>query len=155
MLVQINPLARRELPRSAGEILDRINELTFNASLLTQMRGLDFINELVAHGALAPPSAKAVRVHRIDGGAGMQRFPVASRSSPDPQMIRQLHELGREAAREWLAQHFHAIGQHGTVDIRRDYLDDTRLALPPAPGARPRGFRPWLARLLKRQKTPG
>ena len=155
MLVQINPLTRTELPRSPGEILDRINELTFNASLLTQMRGLDFINELVEHGALAPPRAKAVRVHRIDGGTRMQRFPVASRSSPDPAMIRQLHELGREAAREWLGEHFHALGQRSTVDIRRDYLDDTRLALPPAPGAKPRGFRPWLARLLGRQKTPG
>jgi NTE family protein len=155
MLVQINPLLRSEPPRAPGDILDRINELTFNASLLTQMRAIDFINELVAHGALAPPHAKTVRVHRIDGGAKMQRFPVSSRASPDPEMIRQLHELGREVAREWLAQHFHALGQHSTIDIRRDYLDDTRLALPPAPGARPRGFRPWLARLLGRQTTPG
>lgn len=155
VLVQINPLRRGELPRAPGEILDRINELTFNASLLTQMRGLDFINELVAHGALAPPHARTVRVHRIDGGAAMQRFPVASRASPDPATIHQLHELGRESARTWLAQHFDALGRHGTVDIRSDYLDDTRLVLPPAPGAKPRGFRPWLARLLKRQKTPG
>jgi NTE family protein len=68
-------------------------------------------------------------------------------------MIQRLCEAGRGAAREWLAQHFEAIGQHGTVDIRRDYLDDTRMELPHPRSAAPRsvgrGFRPWLARLLR------
>jgi NTE family protein len=92
-------------------------------------------------------------MHRIAGGAALQALPGASRASADGAMIRQLCEAGRGAAREWLAQHFEAIGQHATVDIRRDYLDDTRMELPHPRSAAPRsvgrGFRPWLARLLR------
>jgi NTE family protein len=154
MLVQINPLRRQEAPRTSADIVDRINELTFNASLLTQMRAIDFINRLVAEGAVSHPGCKSVRVHRIDGGAALEAFPTSSRASADGAMIQQLFEAGRAAGGDWLARHVGAIGRHGTVDIRADYLDDTRMELPlPAhAGLRSvgRGFRPWLARLLRK-----
>jgi hypothetical protein len=71
----------------------------------------------------------------------------------DGAMISRLFDTGQAAAREWLTRHHAAIGQHATVDIRRDYLDDTRFELPlpmrPAPRSVGRGFRPWLARLLR------
>ena len=149
-LVQINPLRRAEVPKTSAEILDRIGELTFNASLLTQMRAIDFVNRLLQEGAVSHARCKSVRVHRIDGGASLQAFPTSTRSQADSAMIQQLFATGRAAGRDWLAEHFEAIGRHGTVDIRADYLDDTRLELPLPPGARPRGFRPWLARLLRR-----
>jgi NTE family protein len=152
LLVQINPLRRPETPRTTAEIQDRIGELTFNASLLTQMRAIDFINRLVAEGAVSHPGCRAVRVHRVDGGASLQAYPGSTRSSPDAAMIHRLFEAGRAAADVWLKRHFVAVGRHGTVDIARDYLDDTRMELPlRAPAARVEapGFRPWLARLLR------
>jgi NTE family protein len=156
MLVQINPLKRQRGPKTRNDILDRINELTFNASLLTQMRSIDFINRLIEEGALQAGRCKHVLLHRIDGGAAMEHYPASSRTSTDAAMIRKLFEVGREAADHWLAHHFTALGQRGTVDIRRDYLDDTRVqAMLPATtdrGERQRGFRPWLARLFKRAK---
>jgi NTE family protein len=158
MLVQINAVARPHAPRTTAAIQDRISELTFNASLLTQMRAIDFINRLVAEGAVSDPGCKAVRVHRIDGGPGMEEFSAASRGSPDAAMIGRLFRMGRESAGAWLQKHFAAIGHHGTVDIRRDYLDDTRLELPtPSPSPVRRvggpGFKPWLARLLRRRRA--
>lgn len=157
VLVQINPLVRPELPRTSAEILDRINELTFNASLLTQMRALDFINRLLAEGAISHERCKTVRVHRIEGGPALEDFPTSSRGSADGVMISQLFDAGRAAGHEWLQHHYAAIGHRSTIDIRHDYLDDTRLELPhPTPhGARSvgRGFRPWLARMLRQQKT--
>ncbi|HEX2546124.1 MAG TPA: patatin-like phospholipase family protein [Ramlibacter sp.] len=157
MLVQINPVARKVAPRSAGDIADRVSEITFNASLLTQMRAIDFVNRLLAEGAISHERCKAVRVHRIDGGAALAAYPGSSRSSPDAAMIQQLCEAGRTAARDWMRQHHAALGRHGTVDIRRDYLDDTRMDLPLPAGSRlrsiGRGFRPWLARLLRQQRA--
>jgi NTE family protein len=157
MLVQINPLQRQRAPRTTPEILDRVNELTFNASLLTQMRAIDFVNRLLADGAISHERCKVVRVHRIAGGNALESLPASSRSSADSVMIGHLFDAGREAAKAWLELHFHAIGQHGTVDIRRDYLDDTRMELPhPVPrGPRSvgRGFRPWLARLLRASRS--
>lgn len=157
LLVQINPLRRDAVPRTSAEILDRINELTFNASLLTQMRAIDFVNRLVAEGAVSHPRCKSVRLHRIDGGASLESFPTSSRATADGVMISRLFDAGRAAGTQWLAQNFSAVGQHGTVDIRRDYLDDTRLDVPTAThaGLRSvgRGFRPWLARLLRQGKA--
>jgi NTE family protein len=96
-------------------------------------------------------------VHRVEGGASLEAFPTSSRTSADGAMINQLCEAGRTAGRAWLDQHFDAIGVRGTVDIQRDYLDDTRMELPlPAdsvPRSVGRGFRPWLARLLRQQRT--
>jgi NTE family protein len=151
MVVQINPL-ERDPPHTSAGIVDRVNELTFNASLLTQMRSIDLINRLLADGSLAPGRCKPVRLHRIDGGAAMQPFAASTKTSASPGLIRDLFGIGQLAAREWLAKHHDALGHHGTVDVRRDYLDDTRQEL--AGKHAPRGFRPWLARLLRRSK-PG
>ena len=120
------------------------------------MRAIDFVNRLVADGAVSHPRCKSVRVHRIDGGAPLQAFPTSSRASADSVMIERLFDAGRAAGTEWIARHFEAVGHRSTVDIRRDYLDDTRLDVPTAPpaGLRSvgRGFRPWLARLLRQQR---
>lgn len=151
-LVQINPLRSDAVPRTSEEIRDRINELTFNASLLTQMRAIDFVNRLLAEGAVSHARCKSVRVHRIDGGAALEAFPSSSRTSADGRMINRLFDAGRAAGTEWLAQHCAAIGVRSTIDIRHDYLDDTRMELPlPTQGLRSigRGFRPWLARALR------
>jgi NTE family protein len=157
VLVQINPLARQDTPRTAAEIADRASELTFNASLLTQMRAIDFVNRLLADGAVSHARCKIVRVHRVDGGAALEAFPTSSRTSADGALINQLFDAGVAAGKEWIAQHRDAIGQRSTVDIRRDYLDDTRMELPRPHNALPRsvgrGFRPWLARLLRLQRT--
>jgi NTE family protein len=157
MLVQINPLKRDRVPQSPTEILDRINELTFNASLLTQMRSIEFINRLVEEGAVPLGRCKHVLLHRIDGGPDMAHYPASTRNSTDAAMIAKLFELGQAQAAGWLAHHFEALGQRGTVDIRRDYLDDTREeTLQPQAAGRPRrGFRPWLARLFRRRQQAG
>jgi len=149
-LVQINPLQRTEVPKTSAEILDRINELTFNASLLTQMRSIEFVNRLLREGAVSPARCRSVRMHRIDGGDSLQAFPTSTRSQADGLMIQQLFDTGRAAGSAWLAQHFEAIGRRGTIDIRADYLHGTRAAAPLPAYRRLRGFRPWLARFLRR-----
>ncbi|MDB5870755.1 MAG: hypothetical protein JWQ07_197 [Ramlibacter sp.] len=158
MLVQINPLKRERAPESNLEILDRINELTFNASLLTQMRSIDFINRLIEEGTLQPGRCKHVLLHRIDGGAEMALYPASTRNSTDSALIGKLFALGQASAHRWLSHHFAALGERGTVNIRRDYLDDTREETWPAPAgpAQPqRGFKPWLAGLFKRARDGG
>ena len=68
-------------------------------------------------------------------------------------MIRELFELGQASGKHWLERHHAALGRHSTVDITRDYLDDTQLHHGKGPIAeRPRGWRPWLAQLLRRAR---
>lgn len=141
VLVQINPVLREHPPQTADEIASRASELTFNASLLAQMRGIHFINRLLAEGALSPSRCKSIHLHRIDSGTAIQQYPASSRASTDPAMIRALFALGAQSATDWLAQHFESLGRRSTVDVRRDYLDSPHLAdlhpdpdHPPTPG---------------------
>jgi NTE family protein len=63
--------------------MDRVNELTFNASLLTQMRTIDFINRLLADGRLQEARRyKSLLLHRIDGGEALENLPHRARCRP-------------------------------------------------------------------------
>jgi NTE family protein len=127
VLVQLNPLRREHLPQTPQEIAERVAELGFNASLLQQMRSIDFINRLIAKGSLVEgENYKALRLHRIDGGAAMEELSAASKLSADPAMLERLFEQGQEAARQWLRRHFSALGVQSTIDIRRDYVGRLR-----------------------------
>ncbi len=131
MVIQINPLRRMNRPDTAHEILDRMNELTFNASLLAQMRAIDKINQLLADGSLKPGRSKPVRLHRIDGGEGLLAYAASTKLRSDPDLIQELFHLGRDAAQRWLADHLDDVGVRSTVDVARDYEDDARIGRDP------------------------
>ena len=123
VVVQINPLKRASAPHTPADIMDRVNELTFNASLLSQMRTIDFINRMLADGRLqAGVKYKKMLLHRIDGGEALEDLPASSKMSADTAMIEKLFDMGQRAATRWLARHFDALGQTGTINIHRDYI---------------------------------
>lgn len=156
VLVQINPVLRDHTPQTPGDILDRVNELTFNASLMAQMREIDFINRLLAEGLLQGNRCRSVLLHRIDGGATLQDYPASSRGSADAGLVRTLFELGQQSGQQWLQRHFDDLGQRSTIDIRRDYLDDTRVdSVRRANSATPvprRGLGSLISALFRRRK---
>ena len=123
IVVQINPLRRASTPQTPHDIMDRVNELTFNASLLSQMRAIDFINRLLADGRLQEGAQyKSLLLHRIDGGEALENLPASSKMSTDTALLEKLFEMGQDAAKRWLGRHFEALGQQSTVNIRRDYV---------------------------------
>jgi NTE family protein len=127
MLVQINPIKRDKLPTTAAEIVDRVNEITFNAGLLAEMRAIDFVKRLIAQGKLDATHYKDVLMHRIDGGELLEDYSAASKISTNSQMIHKLRDLGRDATKKWLKTHIDDIGNKATLNIARDYLDDLRV----------------------------
>jgi NTE family protein len=127
MLVQINPIRRDKLPTTVTEIADRMNEITFNAGLLAEMRAIDFVKRLIAQGKLDASRYKDVLMHRIDGGELLEDYNAASKVSTNSQMIHKLRDLGREATKNWLKQHADQIGKQATLNIASDYLDDLRV----------------------------
>ena len=131
LLVQINPIARDELPTTSSQIMDRVNEITFNAGLIAEMRAIDFVNRLLAAGKLDPAQYKCVLLHRIDGGEALESFASSPKSSTKASLIYALRDLGQASARAWLATHFASLGVAGTVDIKHDYLDDLRMPVKP------------------------
>jgi NTE family protein len=130
VLIQINPVERNQVPTTGDEIMDRVNELTFNASLLAQMRAIDLVNRLIDKAFLPPERYRTVRLHRIDGGEALEAYSASSKSSPDSQLVEALFELGRECGKRWLKKHFDEVGLKSSINIRKDYLDDMRLGHP-------------------------
>jgi NTE family protein len=118
VIVQVNPIERLEKPRSARDIQNRLNEITFNGALMGELRAIDFVNRLVDAGKLSPEDYMRPFVHRIDGGSHLRQYSAASKLDASWGLLSELHELGRACAKEWLDEHYPAIGNKGTLDLR-------------------------------------
>ena len=117
LLVQINPIEHQGVPDSASEIMERMNEITFNAALLSELRAIEFVRRLLAEGKLDARRYKSVRMHRIDGGAVPEPFGAASKLRADLAFVRRLFDLGRAAGQDWLQAHRADVGVRTTVNI--------------------------------------
>lgn len=117
LLVQINPIEHRGVPDSASEIMERMNEVTFNAALLSELRAIEFVRRLLAEGKLDARRYKSVRMHRIDGGAVLEPFGPSSKLRADLAFVRRLFDLGRVAGQDWLLAHRADVGVRTTVNI--------------------------------------
>ena len=117
LLVQINPIEHLGVPDTVPEIMDRMNEVTFNASLLAELRAIEFVSRLLAQGKLDPQRYKDVRMHRIDGGALLADKGSASKARADLGFLRQLFELGRTAGQQWLAAHRQDLGVRASLNL--------------------------------------
>ncbi|MBY6161332.1 patatin-like phospholipase family protein [Mameliella alba] len=118
LVVNINPLRRDKTPVSPPEIQNRINEISFNSSLLRELRAIDFVQRLLHSGALVPGSMKDVRVHMIADDALMNALSVATKMVPVPTVIAQMKTAGQRAAGRFLDAHKDDLGQRQTVDLR-------------------------------------
>lgn len=118
LLVQINPIQRKELPTKARAIQDRLNEITFNASLLRELRAIEFVNRLVDAGKLPKDEYKRVLMHRIDGGPPLAELTSSTRMNAEWDFLLRLRDIGRHAARRWLKRNYEAIGVQGTLDLK-------------------------------------
>ncbi|MGP6088424.1 patatin-like phospholipase family protein [Antarctobacter jejuensis] len=118
VVVNINPLKRNKVPISPPEIQNRINEISFNSSLLRELRAIDFVQRLLSSGALQPGTMKRPLVHMIADDALMNSLSVATKMVPVPSVLAQLKQAGRRAAGVFLDEHKGDIGQRQTVDLR-------------------------------------
>ncbi len=121
VLVQINPVERRETPRTQAEIQDRLNEITFNANLMRELRAIDFVDGLIDEGVLGQGEYRRVLVHRIDGTDALEDYNASSRLDARWRVFQRLRDKGRAAARTWLAEHYDEVGRDCTLDLQSAY----------------------------------
>jgi NTE family protein len=124
LVVQINPRVRKVAPTSSTEIMNRLNEITFNSSLLNEFRAIDFVRRLIDQKRLprgiGPGEYRRVNVHRIALDEAFRKLTAASKLSSDYDFFVMLRNGGRRAARNFLDAHFDDLGRDGTVDLRAD-----------------------------------
>jgi NTE family protein len=122
VIVHINPIVRPGVPTTAAEILNRINEVSFNSSLMREMRAIAFVTSLVQRGKLAPDEMKEMYVHSIRSDETMSELGVSSKLNADWDFLCFLRDRGREEAEAWLAASFDDVGARSSVDIRAAFL---------------------------------
>jgi NTE family protein len=124
LVVQINPLVRQVTPTSASEIMNRINEITFNSSLIAEYRAIEFVARLIDQGRLPRGTGagqyRRINVHRIVLDRFGTHFDAFSKLSTDYDFFEMLRLSGKRAARRFLDEHFDDIGVKGTVDLRAE-----------------------------------
>ena len=87
LVVNINPLERPELPVTARDIQNRINEISFNTSLLRELRAIEFVQRLIEAGKVAEGAMKRVLVHMVSDDRLMRQLSVATKLVPNPVVI--------------------------------------------------------------------
>jgi NTE family protein len=125
IIVHINPVERPGVPRLAHEIENRLNEITFNASLIKELRAVAFVQKLVAEGWLKPeylPKLKNVLMHSVRADKVLLDLSIESKFSLDWPFLEDLYHRGQTTGREWLVANRRHLGKRSSVDLHEQFL---------------------------------
>jgi NTE family protein len=121
-IVHINPLFRNEVPRAAEDILNRINEISFNSTLMREMRAVSFVTKLITQGRIVGDELRRILIHSIAGDEFMSSLSAISKYNADWEFLTFLRDQGRKCADDWLEKNFTKLGVESSVDIEKMYL---------------------------------
>jgi NTE family protein len=115
-LVQINPHERTEPPRSAAEILNRLNEISFNSPLMKELRMIALLRQVADPGRGEGARWAAMRMHTIKS-ARLTEFGASSKLNAEWKFVTLLKAEGRRCADEFLSAHGDDLGRRSTADL--------------------------------------
>jgi NTE family protein len=121
LIVQLNPLERKMTPTTSHEIVNRVNEITFNSSLLSEYRAIEFVARLIQqqrlpHGT-GPGQYRLIKLHRIVLDGSGRAYTADTKLSNDYDFFQLMRTRGEQSARRFLAAHFDDINARSTVDL--------------------------------------
>ncbi len=114
------PIVRHALPKTVNEIDSRLREISFNSSLMREMRAIAFVSKMKEDGWLKEKYAHSLRkinLHAIRADKSLEKFPLSTVFTPDWDFLLTLFELGRKQAEKWLHENEKSIGKKGTLDF--------------------------------------
>ena len=116
ILVQINPVERPGTPKTARDILNRLNEVSFNAVLLKELRMMALLQREALSGTGEGARWARMRLHRITSDA-MIELGYSSKLNAEWEFLTMLHDEGRRSAEAFYRAHRDEIGQRSTLDL--------------------------------------
>jgi NTE family protein len=123
LLCLLNPLETNKTPRSTGEIMDRLNEITFNASVAAELRAVAVVQDLIKRGKLkAGAGYMDLRFHMISADGRLSDLKLPSKFNTDWTFLQDLKARGRAAADEWLKADLALVGEASSVDLGKAFL---------------------------------
>ena len=117
VIVHVMPMVRDRLPHDASTIENRINEISFNASLLSELRHIRFVNRLIDEGLVDPGRMKRNRLHSVRDDAFITGLGVTSKVTPTLTALLEIRDRGYAAMDGFLAHHREDIGHRTTMDL--------------------------------------
>jgi len=125
LIVHINPIERPGPPTSADDILNRVNEITFNSSLIKELRAVHFVQKMMDQGWIKDEfldRLKYVLMHSLRADAALSDLPSSTKFCSDWGFLQMLRDRGRVCAADWLDKNFDAVGVRSSVDITTEFL---------------------------------
>lgn len=122
MIVQINPIAVDQVPTNAAEIMDRMNEISFNATLMREVRAIAFVKKLIKNKRVPQNEYRYVHMHMIEAAEILSSMGRASKLNVDWDFLQHLRDIGYQTADEWMQKHYDKINKQSTIDIADIYL---------------------------------
>jgi len=116
-IIQINPIIRPGIPATASEISNRLNEITFNNSLLKELRSIHFVKRLLAEGSLDPTQYRDIHMHIIECQEELNPLGASSKLNAEWKFLTHLRDIGKRTAEAWLDRHIDEVGISSTVDL--------------------------------------
>ena len=117
VIVQINPVYRPGVPKSAHEIMSRVNEITFNSALMKELRAFHLLTDLLERHEIPEANRRAMHIHMIEARKRMRPLGASSKLNTEWAFLQHLRDIGRDAAGSWIERNFEAIGLRSTLDI--------------------------------------
>jgi NTE family protein len=122
LIVQLNPVMIPEVPRTAQAILDRINTLSFNSSLMREMRAISFVARLVDNGYDDGGKLRKLHIHTVDAESELSQLGVSSKLNADWDFLLHLYSLGRERGEAFVSRHYDDVGVRSSTAIQEKFL---------------------------------
>jgi NTE family protein len=116
ILVQINPVERPGIPRTARDILNRLNEVSFNAVLLKELRMIALLRQVASPGDCEGAAWAAMRIHRVASEA-MATLGYSSKLNAEWNFLCLLRDEGRRSAEAFLAAHGEDLGRRSSLNL--------------------------------------
>lgn len=129
LIVQLNPVRRHEVPRTARDIMNRVNEISFNTSLIKELRTIGIVQRLSEMGQISLDRRYEIFVHMIHGEEDVQDLSASSKLNAEWGYLEMLFARGRIWAEQWLAEHFDDLGRRSSFQMEHMFADGE---LPPA-----------------------
>ncbi|GAB4141804.1 MAG: patatin-like phospholipase family protein [Bacteroidia bacterium] len=123
VLVKINSINIRKLPTSARDIAERVNEISFNSSLINEMHMVHYRNELLRKGVILPEQNREIFVHCISGYDALDHLSYSSKLNTSWDFLLHLKEEGRKIADRWLDNEYEMVGVRSTFDVEEHFLN--------------------------------
>ncbi len=124
VLIKINSININSVPTTARDIADRVNEISFNSSLINEMKLIHYRNELIRNGILKTDEKtnREIFVHTISGYEALSQLSYSSKMNTSWEFLVALKEKGREIASKWLETDFKEVGLKSTFDVEEHFF---------------------------------